>query len=567
MNLSKSKILTFLLLCLTCPAGSAQIPTNSFRTHLNYANARGVILTDNYAYCHTSNGFYRITKDDSAVELLDERNGLSEMNVTAAYLRKSANQLFIGYKSGTIDIINLAKNDEFEDITTIDFIKKASGISADKKINKIISQGNRAYVATAFGLVEINLEKRQIRETYRNIGPNGVSVEVNDILVKNDSLFLSTSAGILGGSLSPSVNLLFFGNWQLVQQPDLFKLPNLPTDVPFVTEINDVAVADEIFWIADGNNGLVTNVSGNWKSIIPDGLPEENGYFFKENSEVGFIGKKGYIFESNDWNERPRPFPPKENVIIDRFENRWELINTTLRVTSNGRTFNFSQFNGLSGQPTDIALDRDDLLWITTTNGITVLPTTNDFANNPVNPFTPVFGNQRLLLQQIVNTVEVDGGNRKWFGTNSGLYCFSPETNKLIHFFDIENSLLLGNQIIDLNVNTTGELFILSQSGIISYQTDAAEPEESLNNITLFPNPIRPNFEGVFTVKGLSFDSNIKITAPDGKIVHTGFSNGGIATWDLRLPNGNKVASGVYFVFVLNDSFTEKFVGKVAVIR
>jgi hypothetical protein len=567
MNLSKSKILTFLLLCLTCPAGSAQIPTNSFRTHLNYANARGVILTDNYAYCHTSNGFYRITKDDSAVELLDERNGLSEMNVTAAYLRKSANQLFIGYKSGTIDIINLAKNDEFEDITTIDFIKKASGISADKKINKIISQGNRAYVATAFGLVEINLEKRQIRETYRNIGPNGVSVEVNDILVKNDSLFLSTSAGILGGSLSPSVNLLFFGNWQLVQQPDLFKLPNLPTDVPFVTEINDVAVADEIFWIADGNNGLVTNVSGNWKSIIPDGLPEENGYFFKENSEVGFIGKKGYIFESNDWNERPRPFPPKENVIIDRFENRWELINTTLRVTSNGRTFNFSQFNGLSGQPTDIALDRDDLLWITTTNGITVLPTTNDFANNPVNPFTPVFGNQRLLLQQIVNTVEVDGGNRKWFGTNSGLYCFSPETNKLIHFFDIENSLLLDNQIIDLNVNTTGELFILSQSGIISYQTDAAEPEESLNNITLFPNPIRPNFEGVFTVKGLSFDSNIKITAPDGKIVHTGFSNGGIATWDLRLPNGNKVASGVYFVFVLNDSFTEKFVGKVAVIR
>lgn len=567
MNLSKSKILTFLLLCLTCPAGSAQIPTNSFRTHLNYANARGVILTDNYAYCHTSNGFYRITKDDSAVELLDERNGLSEMNVTAAYLRKSANQLFIGYKSGTIDIINLAKNDEFEDITTIDFIKKASGISADKKINKIISQGNRAYVATAFGLVEINLEKRQIRETYRNIGPNGVSVEVNDILVKNDSLFLSTSAGILGGSLSPSVNLLFFGNWQLVQQPDLFNLPNLPTDVPFVTEINDVAVADEIFWIADGNNGLVTNVSGNWKSIIPDGLPEENGYFFKENSEVGFIGKKGYIFESNDWNERPRPFPPKENVIIDRFENRWELINTTLRVTSNGRTFNFSQFNGLSGQPTDIALDRDDLLWITTTNGITVLPTTNDFANNPVNPFTPVFGNQRLLLQQIVNTVEVDGGNRKWFGTNSGLYCFSPETNKLIHFFDIENSLLLDNQIIDLNVNTTGELFILSQSGIISYQTDAAEPEESLNNITLFPNPIRPNFEGVFTVKGLSFDSNIKITAPDGKIVHTGFSNGGIATWDLRLPNGNKVASGVYFVFVLNDSFTEKFVGKVAVIR
>jgi hypothetical protein len=567
MNLSKSKILIFLLLCLTCLASSAQIPTSSFRTHLNYANARGVVLTDNYAYCHTSNGFYRITKGDSAVELLDKKNGLSEMNVTAAYLRKSANQLCIGYKSGTIDIINLTGSGEFEGITSIDFIKRASGISADKEVNKIIDRGDRAYVATAFGLVEIDLERRQVRETYRNIGPNGISVEVHDILIKNDSLFLSTSAGILGGSLSPSVNLLFFGNWQLIQQPDLFKLPNLPTDIQFVTEINDIAVENGVFWIADENNGLITNVSGNWKSIIPDGLPEGHGYFFKENSKVGFIGKKGYIFESNNWNELPRPFPVEKSVIIDRFGNQWELINTTLRVTSNGRTFNFSQFNGLSGQPTDIALDRDDLLWITTTNGVTVIPTTSNFANNPVDPFTPVFGNQRLLLQQIVNAVEVDGGNRKWFGTNGGLYCFSPETDRLIHFFDIENSLLLDNQIIDLRVNATGELFILSQNGIISYQTDAAKPEESLNNITLFPNPIRPNFEGVFTVKGLPFDSNIKITAPDGRVIHTGFSNGGIATWDLRLPSGDRTSSGIYLIFVLNDSFTEKFVGKVAVIR
>ncbi|MDP5139232.1 MAG: T9SS type A sorting domain-containing protein, partial [Spirosomaceae bacterium] len=81
------------------------------------------------------------------------------------------------------------------------------------------------------------------------------------------------------------------------------------------------------------------------------------------------------------------------------------------------------------------------------------------------------------------------------------------------------------------------------------------------------PNPIRPEFEGVFTVKGLSFDSKIKITTPDGRVVSTTFSNGGIASWDLRTPNGDKAPSGVYFVFVLNSDFTEKFVGKVAVVR
>jgi hypothetical protein len=567
MNSSNKSLLILLFVHFVCTNVAAQVPTNSFRTHLNYTNARGVTLSDSYAYCHTSNGFFRVKKEGSTIELLDKRDQLSEMNATATCFRKPANQLLIGYKSGTIDIVNLGVNDEFKDISSIDFIRNATGISSDKKINKIITQGNRAYVATAFGLVEIDLERRQARETYRNIGPNGIAVEVNNVLVKNDSLFLNTSAGILGGSLSPSVNLLFFGNWELIQQSNLFNLPELPADYQIVAKINDVSVEGKTFWIADENNGLITNISDDWQSIIPNGLPEENGYFFKENGNVGFVGNKGFVFEENNWSEIPKPFPPRENIIIDRFENRWELINTTLRVTSNGRTFNYSQFNGLSGQPTDIALDRDDLLWISTTNGVTVIPTTNDFVNNSVEPFTPVFGNQRLLLQQIVNTVEIDGGNRKWFGTNGGLYCFSPETDKQIHFFNDENSLLLDNQITDLKVNATGELFIVSQNGVISYQTDAAEPEEAFNNITLFPNPIRPDFDGVFTVKGLSFDSKVKITTPDGRVISTAFSNGGIATWDLKTPSGGRAPSGVYLVFILNDGLTERFVGKVAVVR
>lgn len=500
-------------------------------------------------------------------QYLDKRDGLSNMNVTATHYDTAKNQLLIGYKSGGIDLVTLDEDDRFSAVNTIDFIEKSTAIQSSKSINKIINFQNKAYVATAFGLIELDLETQNVSETYRNIGPNGQQVSVSDVKIKNDSIFVATPLGVLGGSLSPNVNLLFFGNWKVITNSNLFDLPTIPPDAPLITAVNAIVNDADIFWIGDDSNGLITNDLGGWYSLTPGGLPETSGYFFKKDERIGFSGRANFVFDTENWVKETSIIPANENVIIDQFENRWVRINNTVSVTSNGRTLNFSQFNGLSGQPTDIALSRDDLLWITTSNGVTVIPTVNDFANNPTQPFTPVFENQRLLLQQAVNTVVIDGGNRKWFGTNRGLYCFSPETDKLIHFFDTENSLLLDNQIVDLAINPTGELFILSQNGVISYQTAAAEPEASLNDIALFPNPIRPDFDGVLTVRGLSFDSNIKITFPDGRVVYTGFSNGGTATWDLRTSSGEKAPSGVYFVFILNANLTEKFVGKVAIIR
>ncbi len=567
MHLFRAIVLIFILLFADISRVRGQVPTNTFRTHLNYTSVRGITQTPRYIYVYTTNGFFRKDRNSTNFQYLDKRNGLSSMNVTATHYDTAKNQLLVGYQSGRIDLVMLDAEGSFTEIKTIDFIEKSTAIQSSKSINNIITLEQKAYVATAFGLVELDLETQNISETYRNIGPNGQQVSVSDIKIKNDSIFVATPLGVLGGSLSPNVNLLFFGNWNVIPNSNLFDLPAIPPDAPLVTTVNVIINDADSFWIGDASNGMITNDLGGWYSLNPAGLPETSGYFYGENERIGFVGNKGYVFEENRWNEIQPPFPAKQNIIIDRFENRWERMNNMISVTSNGRTLNFSQFNGLSGQPTDIALSRDDLLWITTTNGVTVIPTANDFANNPTQPFTPVFENQRLLLQQLVNTVVIDGGNRKWFGTNRGLYCFSPETDKLIHFFDTKNSLLLDNQIIDLAVNPTGELFILSQNGVISYQTAAAEPEESLNNLSLFPNPIRPDFEGVFTVKGLSFDSNIKITSPDGRVVYTGFSNGGIATWDLRTPNGEKAPSGVYFVFILNADFTEKFVGKVAIIR
>ncbi|MDP5122041.1 MAG: hypothetical protein NWQ46_10630, partial [Spirosomaceae bacterium] len=105
MNFPKKQLRFFIIICFISLNLGAQVPTSTFRTHLNYEVARGVSVSQNFVYVITENGFYRKSKSENVTELLDKRNGLSEMNVTTSAYQVTDNQLLIGYESGTIDVI------------------------------------------------------------------------------------------------------------------------------------------------------------------------------------------------------------------------------------------------------------------------------------------------------------------------------------------------------------------------------------------------------------------------------------------------------------------------------
>jgi predicted oxidoreductase len=76
--------------------------------------------------------------------------------------------------------------------------------------------------------------------------------------------------------------------------------------------------------------------------------------------------------------------------------------------------------------------------------------------------------------------------------------------------------------------------------------SDALEPEETFDNLYAYPNPVYPNYEGYITIKGIMDDTEVRILDAGGNLVAVLEGTGGIAVWDGKNVNGDRVASGVY---------------------
>lgn len=225
-----------------------------------------------------------------------------------------------------------------------------------------------------------------------------------------------------------------------------------------------------------------------------------------------------------------------------------------------------------------IAEDKNGIIWIGTAQGPIIL-------NNPSNFFEDNFYCTQikvprndgtnladfLLANDEITAIAVDGGNRKWIGTSAnGIYLLSSDGLETIHHFTAENSPLLSNDIQTIAINPyTGEVFIGTSKGIISYQSDAIEPKDSFvdDDVYAYPNPVKQNYTGVITITGLMMDTDIKITNVSGKLIYAGTSVGGQFTWNGRNLQGNKVPSGIYFVLAADKDGKQSIATKILIVK
>lgn len=176
-----------------------------------------------------------------------------------------------------------------------------------------------------------------------------------------------------------------------------------------------------------------------------------------------------------------------------------------------------------------------------------------------------------LLNGVHINHMAIDGGNRKWFATNgAGAFLISADNLTQLSNFKEDNSYLLSNNIYSTAINQkNGEVYFLTEKGLCSYQSNATEPSEEMtkDNVYAYPNPVTPDYTGLITITGLTYDADVKITSSNGALIAQGRSNGGMFTWDGNDRQGRRVASGIYFVITATSEGKSGTVCKIAIIN
>lgn len=308
------------------------------------------------------------------------------------------------------------------------------------------------------------------------------------------------------------------------------------------------------FWVTNSRvkNGLkVLKTSGDWQSFSTDNILDA--------SEDNSFGR----------------------MVIDKNGTKWMATNRDGVVGFNESNNTFKKItmgtdkgNLPASDVRALAIDNRNQLWIGTIKGLRVLSNVGSFQTADqltANPIIILDDNlaQELLYEQFITDIAVDGANNKWIGTaDSGLFMVSANGQETKYHFTINNSPLPSNVINDIDINSkSGEVFIATAKGLISFKGIATAASEDLSNAYVYPNPVRPEYDGTVKIAGLINKANVKITDIAGNLVYEVISEGGTIEWDTTAFGKYKVASGVYMIFISAQDGVETKVKKVMIIR
>lgn len=221
--------------------------------------------------------------------------------------------------------------------------------------------------------------------------------------------------------------------------------------------------------------------------------------------------------------------------------------------------------------------DKKGEIWVGTDAGMFVIKNPEKFFDDGIYTQIKVPRNDGtgladyLFSGAIVTVIETDGADRKWVGTmNNGIYLVSADGLEMIHHFTTENSILPSNDIKSIAINNkSGEVFIGTANGIVSYMSDATAPEATLqeSSVHAYPNPVKASYSGNISIVGLTYDCELKIVDAAGYLIAEGTSTGGQFTWNGRNAKGEKVASGVYYVLMYDENGDESLATKILITR
>lgn len=730
-------IITLHFIALVRSLSAQDIPIGTWRVHISFYSLVDVMPTHSKVYAAAQNGVIIINRQDNSIQFYHKGNGLHNTGVSQIAYDATSDQLLAAYADGTFDVIRENR------IRFFDPARNAV-ITGSKAINSIYVHETMAYFSTDYGVLIYDLSRGEIKETWRDLGEGGSTIRVIASTIRGDSVFLATDTGIIAGTLTDNLldfnkwkrfeegNFLqtatsiatvgevvyaasreggvyayYSGSWSKVEMlPDgIFLKLTATADKLALTDgtnvwvlhpaTNEAGIAytdsesgvvkaaldgTGVLWIATKGSGLLTNETGSFTSIVPNGpafnetvalrynagkIIAVSGGFSADSEPLNKPGNIG-IFEGGIWSSETLSASDLTSIAFNENGRRfigsfgfglldaegeasrvWDETNSSLINTERpGRSvditsianaadglwvanyaamppLHFFNYNdntwesysfpyanarypvklhtdfrndvwmaldterggglvvfdrvrnqhvtlsaqaGQGGLPSnriyEVMSDRDGNVWVGTDAGVAY------FFDKNSDAVKPIFENRFLLRDETVHAIAVDGGNRKWIGTERGVWLFNSTGDQELANFTVENSPLPSNRIHDIEINSvSGEVFFATDRGIASFRSNATGGGSNFQTVKIFPNPIMGTFAGDVGITGLATDAIVKITDISGRLIRETRANGGSASWDVRDYKGRRVDTGIYLVMAVAPDGSESIVGKIAVVN
>jgi len=291
-------------LCSCCSLLQAQFSIGTWRDHLPYNRCIDVCEWNKIVYTATPYAVFSYNKDGGEIIRYSKATQLTDIGISALEIDPTSGLVIVGYSNGNIDLLEGEKSYNIPDI-------KFSTIIGDKAIYDIYPYGNRVYLSTGFGVVVLDMIRKEVKETYF-IGPNGGPVKVNYLAIYNDTLYAATEEGLQKAGVNNPF-LANFQNW-----------------LPFGVIPGDSIVKHLEFF----NNEMVLHIPGTQSDTIwsrPFGTSDWTARYPLENFRINQIwsnnewltvsGDYGYWFCHFNFD-----FPVERSLIAERLPNIFNCI-------------------------------------------------------------------------------------------------------------------------------------------------------------------------------------------------------------------------------------------------
>ena len=567
----------------------------------NYTN---IIIFNSKIYTTLNKKLFEVTETNEIVLIEDYTSSIVSLKGSSTNLSVVLNSS-VNIYSTNFDLV----------------LQNNADINSDYILNTAFAENNQLFLATKqFGILSSLISDDII---FQEIHPEGpVSNDVFSVSAQSNELWIVYGGfGPTYGPIQRKLGFTHFNgeSWFTAMNDPLNSFPDLvdvaldPTDKNkvFISGFGDTQSINtyNTGGLFEVQNNEITNFYNNLNSPLADIVENianrvtirVSGSVFdtQGNLWVANIGVSNELkkFSNGSWTEfdisagKPENSFGLSDIVIDINNTVWIGTRDDGIIAFNE---NGNRIRGLINTPTQgslpnrkvesIAVDKDNRIWIGTISGLVVFSNASGVFDADVVDAQPVIFEEdgiakKLLGDQYISTIAVDGANNKWFGTSDGGVTYTnPNGQTTIANFSKENSPLPSDRITKISVDKeSGKVFFATDKGIVAYNSNVAPFGEILGEVYAYPNPVR-KFHNTVTIDGrngtnLPKGTNVKILDIAGNLVYE--TNviegqelqGGKVIWDKKNLAGNNVASGIYIVLLANEDASDTSSTKIAIIN